>query len=567
MVALARPNQLEAKVALDAEAVRAEVIDRRADAIKLFCELSEVQQEQLALDAWSIGLRALRNAHAQAQEARLADVGSALLADVDRQLKAHVEEQQRTIASVLAKYFDPNDGQVSQRLQAFVADEGALAQILERHLGPQNSVLAETLAWQVGERSELFRRLSPTESDGLVKVLERQLREVMDQGHGELVKALDPLAEDGAVARFLRSLREELKSADEDRASQLAKAMAALDANDENSLLSRLVRETARARQALLHAVNPDAPDSPMAALKTTLTAVVNEHAASQQELLKEQRERQEKLEKEIREALARLETRRSEDKRGPRGGLDFEEAVIDFVAAAVSGAPCIVEATGTTAGLRIRSKKGDAVVRFTAESAFDGAAVVFEAKQDGAFTIQRALAELDEARANRSAVAGVFVMAQSHAPSTFPRLARFGQNVLVTWDECDPATDPYLHAAILLGLGLVTRVQAVGDEGDIAAMRDVEGRIENEVGRLERMEKSNDQIRRHSDAIGDEVRKGKKQLDLLLRKARETLQALNVQILEESVERESPINLPGSSLGQASAALSPGAGDGARSE
>jgi len=78
-------------------------------------------------------------------------------------------------------------------------------------------VLAETLARQVGERSELFRKLSPTESDGLVKVLEWQLREVMDQGHGELGKARDPLAEDGAVARFLRSLREELKSADEDR--------------------------------------------------------------------------------------------------------------------------------------------------------------------------------------------------------------------------------------------------------------------------------------------------------------------------------------------------------------
>jgi hypothetical protein len=153
--------------------------------------------------------------------------------------------RRQTIASVLAKYFDPTDGQVSQRLEAFVADQGALAQLLGRHLGPQNSMLAETLARQVGERSELFRKLSPTESDGLVKVLEGQLREVMSQGHGELVKALDPLAEDGAVARFLRSLREELKSADEDRAGQLAKAMAALDANDENSLLSRLVRETA----------------------------------------------------------------------------------------------------------------------------------------------------------------------------------------------------------------------------------------------------------------------------------------------------------------------------------
>jgi hypothetical protein len=52
---------------------------------------------------------------------------------------------------------------------------------------------------------------------------------------------LDPLEKDGAVGRFLRSLREELQTADDDRAKQLAAALAALDANDETSLLNRLV--------------------------------------------------------------------------------------------------------------------------------------------------------------------------------------------------------------------------------------------------------------------------------------------------------------------------------------
>ena len=327
-----------------------------------------------------------------------------------------------------------------------------------------------------------------------------------------------------------------------------------------------MVRATARARQALLHAVNPDAPDSPMAALKSTLTTLVNAHATSQHEILKQQQERQEKLEKEIREALARLETRREEDKRGPRGGLDFEDAVIEFLAAALLGAPCALEATGATPGLRNRSKKGDAVARFTSESVFAGAGVVFEAKQDASYTVQRALNELDEARANRDAGAGVFVMAESHATPTFPRFARFGQNVLVTWNESNLSTDPYLHAAILLGLGLVSRARAMGDEGDIAAMRDIEGRIETELGRLERMEKSNDQIRRHSDSIGEELRKGKKHLDLLLRKAKETLKALNVAVVDERVEVGSPISLPNGSLEVASTqltmatALGPGA-------
>src|SRR5271156_5278462 len=60
--------------------------------------------------------------------------------------------------------------------------------------------------------------------------------------------ALDPLSEDGAVARFLKSLRDELKGADEDRAKQLASALNALDANDQHSLINRLVRETNTAR-------------------------------------------------------------------------------------------------------------------------------------------------------------------------------------------------------------------------------------------------------------------------------------------------------------------------------
>jgi hypothetical protein len=54
---------------------------------------------------------------------------------------------------------------------------------------------------------------------------------------------------------------------------------------------------------------------------------------------------------------------------------------------------------------------------------------------------------------------------------------------------------DPYLHAAILLGLGLATRGRTVADQGDLEALRDIEGRIEDELRRLEKMEKHNEGI------------------------------------------------------------------------
>jgi hypothetical protein len=177
-------------------------------------------------------------------------------------------------------------------------------------------------------------------------------------------------------------------------------------------------------------------------------------------------------------------------------------------------------------------------------------------------------LDELDTARANRNAGAGVFVIARTHAPDGFPTFARFGSNVLVVWDETNAASDPYLQAAILLGLGLTTRVKTVGGQGDLEAMRDIEGRIEDELRRLEKMEKHNEGIRKNSDGIADEIRKAQRQLDLLLRKARSALTALNIELHDEALERSSPISLPYESYVAAASALSdlPGQAEARRS-
>jgi hypothetical protein len=543
--------RVDADISLTPELLVAELRDRRPDALAFFGGVRDDHRAQLVIDAWSIGLRALRNAHTAAEEAQLKDIGSTLVADIDRQLRTHVEEQHKEIGRVLGQYFDPKDGQVIQRMTAFVDDQGVLARLLNQYLGPQNSVIADALAKQVGESSPLFKKLSSTDSEGLVKVLEAQLRAVMNEGHGELVRALDPLAEGGAVARFLGSLREELKGADEDRAKQLSTALAALNANDEGSLLSRLARETQLARQEVLSAVNPDAPGSPFAILKSSLTKLLQEQAVTQAQLATQQQTRQVAFEKEVREVLARIETKRTQDQKSTRGGFDFEDGVLAFVQAAVQGAPCVFDSTASSAGVG-RCKKGDAVLRFTAESAFAGSGVVFEAKRDASYTVQKALDELDAARKNRDAVAGVFVMARSHASDLFPRFARHGSNVLVIWDDQDPATDPYLHAAVQLGIALVTRSKAVGDAGDIAALRDLEGRIEAELTRLEKMEKLSDGIRRNVDGISEEIRKAQKALDLLVRKAQSTLRALNVEMSDEGAERQSPITLPAESLDRA---------------
>lgn len=541
---------------VEAERVLVNLIDARSDAVTLFDATAEDRRTQLAEDAWIIGLRALKNAYVQAQEARLQDVGKSLLADMDRELKAHVEAQHRAIREALAEFFDPKDGKLSERLKSFLDNEGILAQVLATYLGPERSILAETLARQVGEHSPLFKKLSATDSEGLVQILTNRLQAVLDQQQANFGHALDPLEKDGAVGRFLRSLREELQSADHNRAKQLAAALAALDANDETSLINRLVRETEQARRSLLIAINPNISDSPMAVLKSALESLLREQAQTQQELMEAQRRRQEQFEKEVNSALARLETRKEQEQKSTRGGLTFQQAASRFVHEALRGGPYVTQDTGNTTGSQRGCKVGDVLVRFTKESAFAGSAVVVEAKRDNSYTLARALEEMEIARANRDAGSGVFVMAASHAPAGFPHFARYGKDLLVIWNEEDPATDAYLHAALLAALSLATRRKALGDSGDIKALEDVAQRIEAEISRLAKMKQHNDNIRRNSDSISEEIRRGEDKLDLLLRKAKEVLKALNVEVQDEAEERRSPILPAKGSLERASSLL-----------
>ena len=537
-------------VGVEADVVEAHIRDRRTDAVSVFEPLNEAQRVGLVTDAWTVGLRALMNAYKQAEEARLQDIGRTLSEDLERQLAAYVERQQATFVQVLARYFDPRDGQVVARLEGFLRDGGELAKTMDQFLAPERGALAQTLARELGENSLLLKRLSPTDSEGVVFLLESKLREALASSQVEVARALDPSAEDGAVARFLRALRQELEKADSDRNKQLALATKALDANDETSLLSRLVRETSAARSAFVAAMNPELADSPMAVLKTTLSTLLQQHAESQHEAMERMQERQDKFEHDVREALVRLEERKRGAAKSPRGGFEYEEAVMRFVQRAVQGAPVAVDAMTNTVGAKPGCKVGDQVIRFTPESAYSGCAVVIEVKRDASYTVSQALAELELARGNRTAGTGLFVMANSHAPKSFPTFARYGNDILVVWDEEDEGTDPYLHAAILLGLALTSRQRRPDDAGDMQALADIEHRIQKELERLGKMRKLAESIRDDADKLSDEVRKGGNALDLLLRKAKSTLKALNVELTDAEDGKATPVMLPAESLG-----------------
>ena len=64
------------------------------------------------------------------------------------------------------------------------------------------------------------------------------------------------------------------------------------------------------------------------------------------------------------------------------------------------------------------------------------------------------------------------------------------------------------------------------------------------------------DSIRRNAEELSDEIRKGGDKLDILLGKAKSTLQALNVELVDAEEEKSAPLLLPATSLREARAAL-----------
>ena len=535
---------IDTQVTVSATAVNVALRDLRPEAITSFGSLNAVQQGHLAHEAWLIGYRAVTSAHRLAEEARLGDIKKTLLEDIDTQLRGHAERQSERMQEALGRYFDPESGQLGERLRQLTGDGGTLPTLLDRHLGPQNSILVQTLVKHVGEQSPLFKKLSPTDSEGLLQLMSERLEQAMAAQNNAFQKALDPQCEGGAIGRFFVGLRDELKRAEGDQAEQLKLALAALDTTKEDSLLNQLRRDTQVAREQLLQAINPATEGSPLAIIHTSLSDRLERHAKSQQQQLEEANKASVEFQRDVREAVQRIEVRRHAEQRSSRGGRLFEDAVLDFVQQTVGTNGYIVESTGPIVGNCPGCKIGDAVIQYPLDHAFRDERVVVEAKHDKSYSVTAALQELEKARANRGARVGIFVMAKSHAAPGFPTFSRYGQDVLVTWDTENPITDPYLQGALMVALALAIRHRTPAAEGDLQALQGIEQRIAKEVERLQEIQDASTKIRKQVDVIDKAAATGTQKLQKLLRDAKDTLLALKVELREDEAERASPIAL-----------------------
>src|SRR5262249_34696837 len=150
-----------------------------------------------------------------------------------------------------------------------------------------------------------------------------------------------------------------------------------------------------------------------------------------------------------VRITLESLKTRRDEAARSTSHGLDFETSAEEFIQQEAQRVGDLFIRTADSAGAIARCKIGDFVIALGPETAAPNGRIVFEAKENKSYAIKDALEELKAARENRQAQVGIFVFSRSTAPSGIEPLNRWGQDILVIWDNEDASTDVYLKAAI----------------------------------------------------------------------------------------------------------------------
>ncbi len=432
-----------------------------------------LERDRYALGALRVGVLALRMANGQVDGASIKEAGQALVAEVRELLSTRAAEIHERVTSTLAHFLDGQTGALPQRLDALMRPDGELERVLRTHVGSDGSLLARSLALHVGEGSPLFKLLSPTDSHGLRAQIATTIEQALADQRKHILREFSLDQKDSALSRLVAefSLDDE-RSAMNRVSKMIAAASDQIDKNltldDEHSSLSRLKRE-----------------------LEATIDRLDRDNADFQAQ---------------VREALGRLDTRKKEEARTPRHGLEFEARLGEALAFEAQRSGDIYQATGGSTGIIKNCKVGDHVVELGIDCAAARARIVWEAKEKRGHSVRAALDEIDEARRNRQAQVGVFVFSSKNAPDGLAPIARHGTDVLVVWDADDAAGDVVLRAAYSLARALAVRERQT-DRDAQAALEEIERAaraIEKQIAYLDDVRKWAETVKGHGDKIAE---------------------------------------------------------------
>jgi hypothetical protein len=244
--------------------------------------------------------------------------------------------------------------------------------------------------------------------------------------------------ESSALSRLVRSV---------ERAQRTITAEFSLD--NETSALSRMAKQLDRTTNTLEAHLSLDNDASALSRLRRELMTVVQSSDESNRRLLEE-----------VKVTIGQLVARREEAARSPAHGFIFQDEVFAAIERLARSGGDIIEDVANRPGIIARCKKGDAVVTLGSEHVAAGARIVIESKDDAGYKVTRVLEEMQQARNNREASLGLFVLSSGAAPDGTPGFARpgHGDDVIIVYNPEDPATDIRLETAFEVCRSLAAR-------------------------------------------------------------------------------------------------------------
>ena len=338
----------------------------------------------------------------------------------------------------------------------------------------------------------MMRVLDPQSANGLISLLTRATEATLSEQRERILGEFSLDNHDGALNRLVAELQRNHGDVGRALEERISTVMGEFSLDKQDSALSRLVGRVESAHRQLSSEFSLDNEGSALARMRNEILQVVGEQQKSNAE-----------FQLQVTKALAEMTAKRQEAQRSTRHGMDFEDAVFEFVNRRKQEGN-VATRTGNTTGLVRNCKKGDCVIELGLETAAPGARIVLEAKEDRSYSLPRALDEINEARRNRGAGVGVFIFSRRTVPAgILEPIARYGSDVVVVWDADNPASDPYLTAALS-----VARAISVQDTGDSKGPEvDAEG-LERAIREVERQAGGLDEITKSAQAIDGHVSK-----------------------------------------------------------
>ena len=455
-------------------------------------------------NALRLGTLAMESATSEVDAQHVRSEVSRMLSQLQTGLEKHTEHLEEKMNHSLAGFFDPNKGVLTARLTQLLKDGGDLEQLMRKLVVDENSELSKTLSSHVGTNSPLFKILDPDQSKGLLASLQSTVDAALTSQSEAVLSEFSLDNDGGALKRLVDQISQSQGKLSKGIGQQVETLVEEFSLDKEDSALSRLMNSVHGAQQSITGEFSLDRKESALSKLREELTS-----------LFKQQNEASRAFREEVTHTLSQLNERRAERQRGTQHGNDFEADVVAQIAYAETGSETAVQATGSKVG-RIKScRVGDAVLIMGPEHVAAGAKIVVEAKQKKGYGMVAARKEIERARQNRDAIAGLFVFSKKSAPEELPSFSRFGNDIFVVWDAEDANTDVVLSAGLSVAKAVCVSKQRNPDSLDVdfKAMETALLGIEGQVNALSDVERWTTTISNNAEKILNNIKRVRKGL------------------------------------------------------